>query len=1035
MRLPEICIERPVLTSVMSLAIVLVGGISLTRLPNRELPDVDPPVVAVTTVYLGAAPEVVETSVTQVLEDQLIGIEGIKHVTSLSREQVSSISIEFELVRDVDAAAADVRDRVARARGDLPQDCEEPVIAKRSADARPIQWIALSGGGLSQIELSTLADTRMQDRLSKLPGVAEVWLAGERRYSMRIWIDNTRLTGNALTIADVSAALRRENVDIPSGRIEGNDREFTVRTPGEMKTAEEFNALILKETTSGPVRLIDVGRAEVGAEDDRKLVSFNGVPAVALGIVKQSKANTLDVAEAVRRELADMADELPPGVSTEIAFDSSIFIERSIEDVTRTIFEAILLVVIVIYLFLRSARATLLPAVAIPVSIVGTFALLYALDFTINTLTLMGVTLAIGLVVDDAIVVLENITRWIEEGTPRMEAARRGMNEILFAVIAATASTIAVFLPLAFLTDTTGRLFREFGVTVAAAVAISGFVAITLTPALGARVLKAHPAEHGVKKLLADAFERLASLYTATLRPALERPLLVVGAGAVWVALGFLLLSVIPREFVPPADRALVLSFVRAPEGSTIDYTARYQKQVEKIVFGTPEVARSFSVVSLGMGGPGLVNEGVLFTSLKLWEDRERDVQAIVEDWRKQFSQIAGVQAFPIMPDALGTGLRSSPVSLVIQGPEILEVARYADEIVRRAQGIPGLVNLQSDLLINKPELEVSIDRNRASDLGVSARDIASTLQILLGGQELSTFKLKGETYKVMAQLESSDRADPRAVLRAYVRNTSGQLMPLASFVDVRESVSPRGLPHFDRIRSATVTGNLAEGAALGGVLDQVWTLAHEVLPEGKGYKAVWSGDSEQFYASGNALLFAYLLAVVAVYLVLAAQFESFLHPITILVAVALSFTGALVTLIVLGGTLNLFSQIGLVMLVGLVTKNSILIVEFANQLRERGLGPREAVFESSRIRFRPILMTALATMAGIFPIAVGSGAGGESRAPLGVAVVGGVGFSTVLTFIVVPAVYLVFERLRERRTVAAEAAAPARTTADAVSH
>ena len=1028
MRLPEICIERPVLTTVMSLSIVLIGAIALQRLPNRELPDVDPPVVAVTTVYLGAAPEVVETSVTQVLEDQLIGIEGIKHVTSVSREQVSSISVEFELYRDVDAAAADVRDRVARARSGLPQDVEEPVIAKRSADARPIQWIALYGGGLTQIELSTLAETKLRDRLAKLPGVAEVWLAGERRYAMRIWIDNTRLTGQALTIADVGAALRRENVDIPSGRIEGNNREFTVRTPGEMKTPQEYEELILAETDSGPVRLHDVGRAEIGAEDDRKLVGYNGKPAIALGIVKQSKANTLDVAAAVRQELIELADELPEGVATEVAFDSSIFVERSIEDVTRTIFEAIVLVVIVIYLFLRSARATLLPAVAIPVSIVGTFAVLYALDFSINTLTLMGVTLAIGLVVDDAIVVLENITRWIEEGTPRMEAARRGMNEILFAVIAATVSTIAVFLPLAFLSDTTGRLFREFGVTVAAAVAISGFVAITLTPSLGARVLRAHASEHGFKAALARGFDRLASLYTASLSRALARPGMVVAAGAAWVALGFLLLTIIPREFVPAADRGVVLSFVRAPEGSTIDYTARYQKEIERIVLGTPEVARSFSVVSLGMGGPGLVNEGVLFTSLKLWEDRDRTQQEVVEEWREKFGQVAGVQAFPVNPDALGQSLRSSPVSLVVQGPDIYEVARYADQIVQRAQAIPGLVNLQSDLLINKPQLEVAIDRNRASDLGVSARDIASTLQTLLAGQELSTFKLGGETYKVMVQLEQQDRADPRSVLRAYVRSSSGRLMPLASFVDVTESVAPRGLPHFDRVRSATVSGNLAEGAALGTVLEEISGLAKEVLPEGKGYKAVFSGDSEQFYASGNALLFAYLLAVVAVYLVLAAQFESFLHPVTILVAVALSFTGALVTLMAVGSTLNLFSQIGLVMLVGLVTKNSILIVEFANQLRERGMGAREAVFESSRIRFRPILMTALATMAGILPIAIGSGAGGESRAPLGIAVVGGVGFSTVLTFIVVPAVYLAFEGLRQRfaRGTSAAVKAPA---------
>ena len=516
-----------------------------------------------------------------------------------------------------------------------------------------------------------------------------------------------------------------------------------------------------------------------------------------------------------------MADELPPGVVTDLAFDSSIFVERSIEDVSRTIFEAIVLVVIVIYLFLRSARATLLPAVAIPVSIIGTFAVLYALGFSINTLTLMGVTLAIGLVVDDAIVVLENITRWIEEGTPRMEAARRGMNEILFAVIAATVSTVAVFLPLAFLTDTTGRLFREFGVTVAAAVGD-----------LGLRRDHAHAGARRARALRALRRARLQGVPRAQLRPAPERstprrcarrwrgPSAVVGAGLAWVVLGFVLLAVIPREFVPAADRGVVLSFVRAPEGSTMDYTARYQKQVEEIVLGTPEVAKSFSVVSLGMGGPGLVNEGVLFTSLKLWEDRDRTQQQVVEEWRGRFGSIAGVQAFPINPDALGQSLRSAPVSLVVQGPDIYEVARYADEIARRAQGIPGLVNLQSDLLINKPQLEVSIDRNRASDLGVSARDIASTLQTLLAGQELSTFKLGGETYKVMVQLEQDDRADPRAVLRAYVRSSSGRLMPLASFVDVKESVAPRGLPHYDRFRSATVSGNLAEGAALGSALD-----------------------------------------------------------------------------------------------------------------------------------------------------------------------------------------------------------------------
>jgi multidrug efflux pump len=1022
-RFSEVCIERPVMTTVLSLGIVLLGGIALLRLPNRELPDVDPPVLAVTTVYPGAAPEVVETSITQVLEDELIGIEGVRHLTSTSREQGSLISVEFELYRDVDDAANDVRDKVARARGELPADAEEPIVAKRSADARPIMWIALYGGGLDQLELSTLAETRLRDRVAKLPGVADVILAGERRYSMRLWLDNDRLTAHNLAVTDVAEALRRENVDIPSGRIEGSDREFTVRTRGEMIAPEEYDALILTNVDGRPVRFRDVGRAVIGPEDERKLVRFNGKPGVALGIVKQSKANTLDVAAAVRAEVAVLTQELPPGVLLESAFDSSEFIQRSISDVSQRILEAIVLVVIVIYLFLRNLRATILPTVAIPVSIIGTFAVLYFLGFTINTLTLMGVTLAIGLVVDDAIVVLENITRWIEQGASRMEAARQGIREISFAVVAATVSTIAVFLPLAFLYDTTGRLFREFGVTIASAVGISGFVALTLTPSLGARVLRGHQEEHGVKRALANGFERIASGYTTLLRPTLRRPQLALAGGLVWVALGFVLLYTVPSELVPQADRGSFFSLIRAPEGSTLEYTARYQAEIDETVRAVPEVVRNFSVVSLGIGTPGLVNEGAMFTTLAPFEERDRSSLDIVEELRGRYEQVAGVQAFPVNPAALGQNLRSAPVSLVIQGPDVAELAGYSEEIMARAKALPGFVSLQSDLVMNKPQLEVDIDRNRASDLGVSSRDIATTLQILLGGLDLSTFKIGGETYDVIAQLESGSRSNPLDVLSAYVRNERG-LIPLASVVNVRESVSPRALPHFDRLRSATITADLEKGHALGDALDRMREVAESVLPEGRGYRYTFSGDSEEYYESGNALLFAYLLAVVAVYLVLAAQFESFRHPAIILVAVALSFTGALVALELTGNTLNLFSQIGLVMLVGLVTKNSILIVEFANQLRERGHGVREAVYEAARIRFRPILMTALATIAGIAPIAAGLGAGGEARAPLGIAVAGGVAFSTVLTFLVVPAVYLSVELLRER--VAGRAAEPA---------
>ncbi|MGH7786737.1 MAG: efflux RND transporter permease subunit [Candidatus Binatia bacterium] len=1028
MKLSQVCIERPVLSTVLSLIIMLCGGIALLRLPNREFPDVDPPIVSVTTVLPGAAPEVIETSVTQPLEDQLIAIEGVRHITSLSREQVSQITVEFELDRNVDEAANDVRDRVARARNKLPGEVDEPIVAKRDADASPIMWLALFGDKYSQVEISTIAETQIQDRLSKLPGVSEVIIAGERRFSMRVWIDNSRLTAHNLTIADVAAALQRENVDIPSGRVESVDREFTVRTLGELKSAPDYGALIVTEVDGVPVRLRELAHVEVGAEDDRKLVRFNGRPAVGLGIVKQSKANTLDVARAVKAEAADLARTLPAGLQIDTAFDTSIFIERSLNDVTESIIVAIVLVVIVIFLFLRSLRATLVPAVAIPVSLIGTFGVLYFLDFSINTLTLMGLTLAIGLVVDDAIVVLENITRWVEQGVAPREAARRGMDEISFAVVAATVSTVAVFLPLAFLSDKTGLLFREFGITVATAVAISGFVALTLSPMLCARILRRAGPEHGVKAVLARGVDALTAGYARWLRPVLGHTGLAIGVGALWVLAGVFLLRVIEREFIPTADRAGLRSFTRAPEGSTLEYTDRYQRAIEKTVLEYPEVAKAFSVVALGIGTPGLVNEGAIFASLTPWEERSRTQMEIVDELRSRLSTLGGVTAFPANLPALSNDAGLAPVSLVVQGPDVVQLAQYANEIVRRARAIPGLVNLQTDLLLNKPQIEVRIDRDRAGDLGVSVREIARTLQILFGGLDLTTFKLGGETYDVIAQLGRGERSNPRDLYGAFVRSASGDLVPLASVVTVRETVAARGLPHFDRLRSATVSAYLAQGLPLGKALEQIRAIAEDVLPTGQGYRLTFAGESEDYFVSGNALAFAYVFAVVVIYLVLAAQFESFLHPLTILVAVALSFTGALLTLWLAGSTLNLFSEIGLVMLVGLVTKNSILIVEFANQLRERGMTLLEATFEASRTRFRPILMTALSTIVGIIPIALGAGAGGEARAPLGIAVAGGMFFSSLLTFFIVPATYVAMERLRDRLTRRAPAAHPAPT-------
>jgi multidrug efflux pump len=1024
-RISQVCIDRPVLASVMSIVIVLFGLISVTRLQNRELPDIDPPEVSITTIFPGAAPEVVETSVTDVLEDQVNGIPGVKHVSSISREQVSLITIEFELSEDVEQAANDVRDRVARARQDLPEEIEDPIVAKRDADANAEVWLALYGERYDQIELTQLAETRIVDRLAKLPGVATVIIAGERRYSMRVWIDNRVLGSFGLTIMDVADALGRENVDIPSGRVESENTEFTVRSLGELRSAADFEDLIIGSFSGDLVRLRDVARVEVGAEDLRKIVRYNGAPAVGLGVVKQSKANTIDVATAVRGEVGALRAELPPGVSLELAFDASTFIRESIRDVSRTIFEAAILVVFVIYLFLRSVRATLIPAVAIPVSVLGAFAFLYFAGFTINTLTLMGVTLAIGLVVDDAIVVLENITRWVENGTPRLEAARRGMEEISFAVIAATVSSVAVFLPLTFLSDTTGRLFREFAVTVAAALTVSGFVAVTLSPALCAMIVQRGEAESGIKAIFARFFDRLNAGYASTLAAVMRRPGRAVVFAILWVLSGALLLQLLDEELVPTSDRGFVMVWTQAPEGSTIEYMDRYQYQTEQLLLNTPEIERAFSIIALGLGTPGLVNQGLVFAPLRDPDLRSRSQSQVAMSLGEELEEIAGIKAYAHEPSPL-RGFTGASVDIRIQGPDLQRLSKMGRELERRVQAIPGYGVTDVDLYLNKPQLEVAIDRERASDLGLSVRDIAETLRVLLGGEDLSTFKLSGETYDVMAQLGRGERNDPRDLLELFVRNPQGQLISLSSVVDVRETVAPREINHYDRERNVRFTV-IPEKHAQGEAIREVADIAQSLLPPDGGYEVRIAGESESFIESGNALAFAYALAILIVYLVLAAQFESFVHPVTILVAVALSFTGALLALAAVSvlhhyelvhvvGTLNLYSKIGLVMLVGLVTKNSILIVEFANQLRERGQDLAGATLEAARVRFRPILMTALATMVGIIPIALGQGAGGDSRAPLGIAVLGGMFFSTILTFYVVPATYFVIERARERR-------------------
>lgn len=1000
------------MATVFSLIIVLFGLIAYPRLAVREYPDIEKPMVSVTTIFPGAAAEVVETSVTQYIEEQVIGIEGVRHVTSSSREEVSSVEVEFELSRNIEDAANDVRDRVALARHKLPDDAEDPIISKRDTRGDVVLWLALSGEGYDPMRLTDIAENQIKDRLSKLPGVSEITIGGERRYAMRIWIDNRLLTARGLTIADVAASLQRENVDIPSGRIEGASQEFTVRSLGEMHTVAEFEMLPIAKRGDTTVWLRDVATIQAGPEDDRKLLRFNGKPNIGLGIVKRTTANTLDVARVVKEEVDLLRKELPPGVEIIPAYDSSIFIQQSIRDVWEAIVESVILVVLVIFFFLRSMRSTLIPALAIPVSIIGTFAVLYFSGYSINTLTLMGITLSIGLVVDDAIVVLENVTRWVEEGHTPFEAAKEGMREISFAVVSATISVAAVFLPLLFLQDQTGRLFGEFGITVAASVLISGFVALTLTPMLCARILKNYQKEEtGIRRIFKAIVEFGRVTYERHLQAALRRPRFWAVLGVLWFGVGLGMLHIIDSELVPDSDQGMFFVMTIAPVGSTLEYTDHYQRQAEEILRATPEVERLLSIVALGSNGPGQVNRGFFFATLK--EDSKRSLDEVFQEVSQNLWMVPGMQAFAFKPKALSQSMLSAPVEIVLQGNDVQRLAQYADEVVQRAQQIPGLVNLRSTLSLNKPQLEVRIDRDRATDLGVSARDIAQTMQILLGGLDLSTFKLEGRTYDVIAQLQRENRSRPDDLLDLFVRGSGGQLIPLSSIVTTSQDASPLEVPHYDRRRSATIEAHTTKLIAQGEALQSVSDIAKEVLPAGEGYEVRLSGQAETYLDSQRAMQFAYLLALVIVYLTLAIQFESFVHPLTILVAAALSFTGALVALLLFGKTLNIFSQIGLLMLIGLVTKNSILIVEFANQLRERGVGLLEAVLEASTARFRPILMTALSTIAGLLPIALGLGAGGDSRSPLGIAVVGGMLFSTLLTVIVVPAVYLLVESLR----------------------
>jgi len=1004
MTLPEICIRRPVFATVLSIVVLLIGLISYSRLSVREYPRIDEPVVTVETRYLGASAEVMESQITKVLEDSLAGIEGVDVMTSFSRSETSQITVRFKLSRNPDAAAADVRDKVSRVRARLPDGIDEPVIAKVEADAFPIMWLAVSTTTKTSIEVTDYVTRYIKPRLTTLPGAADVRVFGERRISMRIWLDPAKLAAYRVTPADVEDALRRQNVEIPAGRIESNQREFSVLAQTDLQAPEEFDAIVIRDVAGYPVRVRDVGRAQVAPVDERVIGRFMGNPAVSMGIIKQAVANPLELSQAVRKEVEEINKTLPD-MKVEVVYDSSRFIEESIRVVFRTIVEAIVLVALVIFLFLRNLRATVIPLVTIPVSLVGEFTFMYLFGFSVNTLTLLAMVLAIGLVVDDAIVVLENIHRHVEEGIPRLEAAMIGAREIAFAVIAMTITLAAVYAPLTFQTGRTGRLFIEFAMALAGAVLVSGFVALTLSPMMCSKLLR-HEEKHGTFYTVTERwFQSLIAAYKRGLDRMLHHRMYVVAGYALMAGLAVLLAFALRSELSPIEDRGVIFGFVSAPEGATVTYTSDNVKKLEAIYREMPETARYN-----GFAGFPTVSDGVSIAQLKPWGERSRKQQEIVSDLMPKFGAIPGVRAFPTNVPSLGQSPRSRPVEFVIMSQAPFEqLQRHVDALIAEASKTPGLQNLDSDLRLDKPELKVQVNREKISDVGASVEAVGRTLETMLGGRQVTRFKKDGEQYDVIVQIGDNDRRSPTDISEIYVRGKNNEMVKLSNLLVVRESVSPKNLNHFNRIRAATITATLMPGYALGDALEAMNKAAQKVLPAT--VQNDLNGVSREFRDSSNEFYIAFGLAVIFIFLVLAAQFESFVDPFIIMLTVPLAVTGALLALWLAGGTLNIYSKIGLVTLVGLITKHGILIVEFANQIQARGKGVIEAVEEAAVLRLRPILMTTGAMVLGALPLAWAHGAGAESRQQIGYVIVGGMLLGTLLTLFVVPTAYTLLAR------------------------
>nr|WP_315494818.1 efflux RND transporter permease subunit [uncultured Rhodoferax sp.] len=1005
MQLAETSIRRPVFATVLSLLIMLVGAVSFTGLSVREYPKIDEPVVTVTTRFAGASSEVVEAQVTKVLEDSLAGIEGVDVITSSSRQERSQISIRFALSRDADSAAADVRDKTSRVRQRLPQGIDEPVIAKVEADAFPVIFLSLSSDTHNALQLSEMANTLVKPILQTAPGAADVTISGERKFSMQISLDPAKLAAFRLTIQDVEDALRRSNLEVPAGRIESNLREFNVTAATDLSRPGEFSQVIVKTVNGFPVRIADVARVAQGPAEERSSVRLNGKDAIGVGVIRQATANPLDLSAGVRALMDKIQKDLPPGVVVEIANDNSVFIDRSIKAVYQTIVEASVLVALVIFVFLRTLRAAIIPLVTIPVALIGAFALMALAGFSINTLTLLALVLAIGLVVDDAIVMLENIYRHIEDGVPPFQAAIQGAREVGFAIVAMTLTLVAVYVPLAFAPGRTGRLFTEFALALAGAVLVSGLVALTLSPMMSSVLLRHNPRPSWFDRGMEHALVSFTNAYSAVLAWTLRHRWLVVlvmvGSGAVtWSVMGS-----IKRELSPMEDRGVVLAQINAPDGATLDYTNRYARSIEKVGENFPEFDRIFA----NIGSPTVAQGNVFFRAVP-WEERQRTTIEMAREMTPRVAGMPGVTAFPITPPSLGQGFTQRPVNFVIITSESYQnlsqaVRAFQDELAKN----PGFLQVDTDLRLNKPEFRLEVDRERAADMGVGVDVIARSIETVLGGRNVTRYKRDGEQYDVVVRTASAGRDTPDDIENIFVRAKGDTMVPLSALVKIKEVVVPRELNHFGQRRSATVTANLSPDYSLGEALDFLDATAKKVLKPG--YATDVNGSSREFRKSSDSLTLVFLLALVFIFLVLAAQFESFVDPLVIMLSVPLSMAGALVALKWSGGTLNVFSQIGLITLVGLITKHGILMVEFANQLRDQGMQTLQAIQQSAAQRIRPILMTTGAMVLGAIPLALASGAGAESRQQIGWVIVGGMSVGTLLTVFVVPTMYTLLAR------------------------